>query len=143
MPFLTKHDHMQLITRARAALETPADLTAEDVGHLIEDLGHAETLLATHDVPWTLDIHVGHIDHRYGANIYAALSRAALMAEIAEFCREWWKEIEDARDPQLLSDEDVSSIYFEAQHDEYLSTDRLTLDGPEMAQPIPVDPNTR
>ncbi len=31
-------DTINLINRAIAALETPADLTREEVGHLIEDL---------------------------------------------------------------------------------------------------------
>jgi hypothetical protein len=85
MPHLTKQDHLQLIARGRAALETPSDLDAAAIENLIDDLAVAEARLELHDVPWSLDVHVGYIDHRHGTNFYAALSREALVAEIAGF----------------------------------------------------------
>lgn len=39
---MTRRDHAQLLSRARAALETPADLDADAVRQLIEDLASAE-----------------------------------------------------------------------------------------------------
>lgn len=135
MPNITKHDHVQLIARARAALETPADLDADAVGHLIEDLAAAETRLATHDVPWSLDIHIGHIDHKYGNNFYAALSREALMVEIAEFCRDNWNECSSKRAPDTVTDEEAASVYFNRHPDDYLSTERISMAGPDAAAP--------
>ena len=35
---MKNRDQINLINRAIAALETPADLTREEVGHLIDDL---------------------------------------------------------------------------------------------------------
>lgn len=42
---MKRRDLADLISRARAALENPADLNATEVGELIEDLAVAETQL--------------------------------------------------------------------------------------------------
>ncbi|WP_336963677.1 hypothetical protein [Sphingobium aquiterrae] len=44
---MTRRDHAQLLSRARGALETPADLDAEAIRHLIEDLASAEDIVKT------------------------------------------------------------------------------------------------
>jgi len=139
MLHITKHDHAQLIARARAALETPDDLDADARDQLIEDLAAAEARLEAHDLPWSLDIHVGHIEHRHGNNFYAAFSREALMAEIAEFCRECWSEIKCERDPSTVSDEEAASLYFDRHFEEYLSTGRISISGPEAAAAPPYE----
>lgn len=92
MPHYTKQDHLQLLARARAVLKSPADCDAKDIRALIEDLYAAEDRLVTEEVPWSIEVHVGTIDHNQGTNGYAALSRAALLAKMASFCRAWWKE---------------------------------------------------
>lgn len=118
---ISKRDHAQLLSRARAALETPDDLDAAAVRDLIEDLASGEEAVKTHAVPWPVDIHVAEIDHRHGTNVYVALSREGLMRQVAAFCRECWSSTDDPRDPKTLSDEETASAYFE-QDDEFLST---------------------
>jgi hypothetical protein len=53
------------------------------------------------------------------------LTREALMAQVAAFCKEWWSSLNDTRDPNQLTDEEAVSVYFDNQLDEYLSTDRI------------------
>lgn len=123
----TRRDYAQLFSRARAAFETPADLGAVEREALIEDLAIAEDHVAGTVLPWPIDVHVATIEHREGVNHYVASSRAALMAEIAEFCCEWWPEIRDDRDPASLDDETASTTYFERHETEFLTTDRVLL----------------
>ncbi|MDF0491462.1 hypothetical protein PX699_16795 [Sphingobium sp. H39-3-25] len=121
----TRRDHAQLLARARAAIETPSDLDADAIHHLIEDLSIAEALVNRHVVPWPVEIHVGHIDHRHGTNFYATFCHDALIADLAEYCRDNWSEIDDPRDPQALTDEEVLSIYFDNEGDEFYSTESI------------------
>lgn len=121
------HFGAALLARARAALENPADLDNMDLRVLVDDLKSAEVHHVLHGVPWPVDVHVGHIEHRHGNNHYAMLSREALASEIAEYCREWWNEINDPRDPETLPDEGVISDYFENHDREYLSTERISI----------------
>jgi hypothetical protein len=115
-----------LLARARAAI------ASTDVPNpaLLADLAEAGQHIAVHPVPWTVDAHVGLIEHRHGRNLYVAFSREALIAEIANFCREHWSEIRDDRDPAKLTDEDVASIYFDGHDEEYLQTERIPVEGP-------------
>ena len=124
---MIRRECAQLLSRARAALETPDDLDAAARLHLIEDLASAEDVVKSYIIPWPVDIHVAEIDHCHGTNVYVAFTREALMAQVAAFCREWWSSIGDSRDPNELTDEDAASIYFD-QEDEFLSTDRLSCD---------------
>lgn len=123
---MTDLSHQQLsaiLARVRTALGT-AQIT--DPG-LLSDLQQAEQRLDAHPMPLPVDVHVGFIDHKCGGNHYAAFSREDLMAEIAQFCREWWSEIRDKRDPATLDDEKVAEIYFERHEDEYLWTERIAV----------------
>lgn len=128
MTQLTRHDFARLLARARIAI-TEADQTPNP---LCAQLAEAERYVENHAVPWAADIHAAFIDHREGGNLYAAFSREALMAEVAQFCREWWSEIRDERDPAELSDEDVSSAYFDHHENEYLWTEHVCVDGPAL-----------
>lgn len=121
-------EHAQLLARARAALEIPVHFEGRAIAQIIEDLRSAEDRLERHIVPWSIDVHVAEIDHRHGTNIYVALTREALMLQVAAFCRECWSEIEDDRDPWLLPDEEVAAIYFDLHAEEFLSTDRISCD---------------
>src|SRR3546814_17126781 len=97
-----RRDFACLMSRARAALETPDDLSADDREALNEALAAAEDSLRLHPLPWAIDIHVAHIAHREGANLYAAVSRETPLSEIAEFCREYWSALAHDRDPATL-----------------------------------------
>lgn len=120
----------QLLARARAAIETPADLDDAARTAVIEDIAAFEDCLARGAIPWGVDIHIGSIDHKHGTNHYAAMSREALMAEVAEYCREWWSDIDDRRDPATLNDDEIANIYFDDHPSEYLRTDRVRIDPP-------------
>ncbi len=130
MPSLTKHDHVQLITRARAALETPADLSPDDMVCLIEDLAGAAERLQAFAVPWSLDIHVGTIAHSDGLHLYAALSHVDLVAEMAKFCRDRWSLTGSTLDPAELSDSEVTRIYNNRHDEDDLAEVLISLDGP-------------
>ncbi|HET6525043.1 hypothetical protein [Sphingopyxis sp.] len=120
----------QLLARARAAIETPADLDDAARTAVIEDIAAFGDNLAQNAIPWGFDIHIGSIDHKHGTNHYAALTQEALMAEVAEYCRIWWSEIDDERDPATLDDEMIATTYFEDHPTEYLKTDRVHINPP-------------
>jgi hypothetical protein len=120
----------QLLARARAAIETPADLDDAARTAIIEDISAFEDCLARGAIPWGFDIHIGSIDHKHGTNHYAALTQEALMAEVAEYCREWWSDIDDGRDPATLDDDTIADIYFGDHSSEYLRIDRVRIDPP-------------
>lgn len=126
MSQMTRHDFARLLARARAAIVATDAADPE----LCDELGQAERLVESHVVPWAADIHVAFIDHRSGGNLYAAFTREALMDEVSEFCREWWPEIRDRRDPATLSDEDVSAVYFDRHDHEYLWSERICVEAP-------------
>jgi hypothetical protein len=118
---------VRLLARVRDALDRPVDDMGPD---LIPELLRARSLIAQHPVPWGINVHLAHVDHRHGANIYASHSGKALMAQLATFCREFWDEIDDSRDPAALDDETIVRAYFGARDDEYLSVDTIAVPGP-------------
>ncbi|CUS45931.1 hypothetical protein MGWOODY_Smn3179 [hydrothermal vent metagenome] len=123
----SKRDLARLLARARRAIENPAELVERDRAALLGALASAETQVAGSPIPWSLEIHIASIEDRHGLNHYVALTRPALMAEVAAYCRECWTEIGDARDPGTLDDEVIASAYFDKRPDEHLSTDRTEL----------------
>lgn len=127
----------QLLARARAAIETPGDLDDAARNALIEDVAAFEDSLTAGGLPWPFEIHVGTIDHRRGTNRYVALTREALMAEIAGYCREWWSEIDDERDPTDMQDEAIAASYFEDNPGEFISTDCLRIEPPSIDLQLP------
>ncbi|AHE53703.1 hypothetical protein NX02_09915 [Sphingomonas sanxanigenens DSM 19645 = NX02] len=131
MSQMTRHDFARLLARARAAI-VATDTADRD---LCDELVQAERLVENHAVPWAAEIHAAFIDHREGGSLYGAFTREALIAEVAEFCRAWWPEIRDKRDPQALSDEQAVEIYFEGHDNEYLWSERISIDGPAIGSP--------
>jgi hypothetical protein len=123
----SKRDLARLLARARRAIENPAGLVERDRAALLGALASAETQVAGSPIPWSLEIHIASIEHRHGLNHYVALTRAGLMAEVADYCRECWSEIGDARDPATLDDEAVAGVYFDNHENEHLSSDRIEL----------------
>ncbi|MFC3443856.1 hypothetical protein ACFOKF_22155 [Sphingobium rhizovicinum] len=121
----TKEDFVRLLASARIALADTGEMNQT----LVAELAAAQACLERSPVPWPMDVHLAVIEHRQGSNIYATFSREVLMSQVAGYCRTWWSEIQDARDAGSLSDEDVSQVYFESHGDEFLQTDRLTVDG--------------
>jgi hypothetical protein len=129
----TLHDFRALLARARAALETPADLDSQAMAFLAEDIALAEQGLAHAPVLWPLDVHVGVIEHREGLNIHVAFDRPALEEQVAAFCREWWAEIRDPRKVEDLNDATVIESYFGDHDSECLSTERIRIEPPPAA----------
>ncbi|WP_422247104.1 hypothetical protein [Sphingobium sp.] len=134
MTSMTRDALARLLARAHYALAGTG--AANQV--LADELNQAAMRIGTNPVPWTVDVHVGFVDHREGGNLYAAFTREALVAEIAGFSREWWSEIRDDRNPATLGDEEICSIYFEQHSDEYLWTERMTIEGPGPASSPPL-----
>lgn len=64
----------------------------------------------------TQTIHVGVIRHKTGSNHYAAKSKAGLEKQVADFCREWWKDAypDEHHGHQGLKDRAVINAYFNA-----------------------------
>jgi len=120
-PF-TRSAHLALLARARAAIDAPGLLDDDARNALIADIDTATTRFSTWSLPWPIDVYVGSIDHRAGVNHYAAVTRQALMHEMAEYCREFWSEVRDDRDPFTLDDETVVSDYFQQHPDEFHCT---------------------
>ncbi len=135
-------EHLALLERARAALETPAGLTADGSNALIWDIAHAERRLSAAPLPWPIDVHVAVIEHRHGTNLHVALDANGLDAQVAAYCREWWREIGDDRDPHSLSNRDIIETYFDDHGRESCSTDRVTLEPPVIPHRIPQLPET-
>lgn len=127
MTTISPRDLARLLTRACAALQSRSD---EDAQHkaLIDTLTEASQKLGALGGRWPIEIHIGTIEHSEGVNGYVAVSRSELMEKIAIFCREWWHQIDDDRDPASLDDEAVASAYFESHAEDHLVTDRVDLD---------------
>ncbi|GAA0309196.1 hypothetical protein GCM10009087_19050 [Sphingomonas oligophenolica] len=106
-------DHAALLTRIRFALETPNDLEPAARAALIQDIAIAEDRFAATPLPWPIELHGGVIENRNGVNIYAAPDAETLASEIAAYCRCWWAETGDDRDPTHLADEEVIKAYFD------------------------------
>lgn len=127
----------QLLARARAAIETPGDLDEAARDALTEDIATFEECMAAERLLWPIEVFVGTIDHPHGVNHYVALTREHLMTEIAEYCREWWVEIGDKRDPAGLDDETVADRYFDDHPREYLVTDRIRIEPALLDRSLP------
>lgn len=125
----------QLLARARAVIQGDVVLDRSERSSLVDDLNRAEAHFVAHGVPWPTELHVGRISHEHGHNQYATLHRQSLIAEMAEYCREWWSDINDPRDADELPDEDVVSAYFAKREDETHSTCRISIPDHPPAQP--------
>ncbi|BAK66611.1 hypothetical protein SLG_19360 [Sphingobium sp. SYK-6] len=121
----SREDHLDLLARARSAIEHPDDLANHARNQLIAKIRGAEDRLQRSPLPWPVHLHAAAIEHRYGTNIHAAIDEAALDAEIAAWCREWWKETGDERDPATLDNETVIAVYFDGHPSDGCARDQL------------------
>ncbi|AOF95185.1 hypothetical protein BSY17_3347 (plasmid) [Sphingobium sp. RAC03] len=83
-----------------------------------------------------IEVHAAVIEHRHGMNIHVAVDAMALDAEIAAYCREYWSEIDDSRDPKALSDAKVISSYFEQHPSESCTKDLIRFEPVAYARPL-------
>lgn len=81
----------------------------------------------SHEGHLAIEVHTAVIEHRHGMNIHVAVDAMALDEEIAAYCREYWSEIDDGRDPNNLSDAEVISNYFECHPSESCTKDRMRI----------------
>ncbi|HEX7856962.1 MAG TPA: hypothetical protein VF503_25050 [Sphingobium sp.] len=119
---------VRLLDKAGSALSGCAAAAPPD---LMLDLARMRDGIARYPIPWAVTLHVAYIDHRHGANVYAAPDRAELMSQLGAYCRLWWSQINDADDPESLDDDAVVRRYFEKEHEEYLMVDTIELPAPE------------
>lgn len=111
-------DQRSLLARARAALETPADLDEAARVALIEDLATAESTINDD----ALTVAVALIDSGDGTQFHVATSDAALTRELAGWCRPRWDRTGDPRDPVTLGDDEIVAAYFAGDISEYFAT---------------------
>jgi len=126
---MTSFDRASMV-RLLAELRRTLDGGAKVRPGLQADLLNAEAWIAEHEIPWAATIHLAQIDHRHGANIYAARDSVTLTAQVAAFCRSWWDEIDDPQGPATLDDETVVQVYFEQAQEEYLAVDTIEIPAP-------------
>jgi hypothetical protein len=71
------------------------------------------------------------VEHRHGANLYAAISEAELYADLADYCRSDWNDRSHSapESPDGLSDRAVVDAYFDGNEREFLNTGRVPLAG--------------
>lgn len=121
----SREDHLALLARARSAIEYPDYLANPARSELITAIRSAEDHIERSPLPWPVKLHAAAIEHRYGTNIHAAIDEATLDAEIAAWCREWWKETGDERDPATLDDDTVIAVYFDGHPSDGCAKDLL------------------
>ena len=111
-PQLTLPELSPLLSTCRNAI---ADQWDEDREETIALLGTIEDLLAT--PPDQIKIWTGAIDCKYGGTqLYAATTEAALYAQMAVFCTEYWQETGDDKAPDPnLSPREIVEHYFQVQ----------------------------
>ncbi len=128
----SREDHIALLVRARSAIEYPDDLANHARNQLISEIRGAEDRIERSPLPWPVHLHAAAIEHRYGTNIHAAIDEATLDAEIAAWCREWWKETGDERDPATLDNETVIALYFDGHPSDGCAKDQLQVGPPRL-----------
>jgi len=117
MTDLTRRACRDLLIRARAALETPDDVDEMARASLIEDLAVAVTMAVSDQVL----VEVAVIDSGDGIRCFVAMSDAALIRELAAWCRPRWDRTGDPRDHAALGDDDIVRAYFAGGISEYFA----------------------
>lgn len=135
-PASNRDGHLALLAQARAALIAPDTLDPPARYAVINAISVSEDAIAACPLPWPIEVHTAVIEHRHGMNIHVAANEMALIAEIAAYCREYWSEIDDARDPDTLSDTEAISSYFECHPSESCTKDRMHI--APVAHPSPL-----
>jgi hypothetical protein len=74
-------------------------------------------LMGNKELVWVLVI-----EHKYGFNHYAAKTKEGVMETLAEYCKEWWDDINPSAEIPLTIDE-IIDVYFDNKYDEYYTYD--------------------
>jgi hypothetical protein len=91
----------------------------------------------------TMDVHTACITHDKGYELYVSATEKDLDAQMAEYCRDNWSEVENHRgvpnDPTGLDDREIATLFFEAHQKAESETHvdtavrRIRIDGPTNA----------
>ncbi|MBO9579505.1 MAG: hypothetical protein J7498_01275 [Sphingobium sp.] len=127
MTTTTKADHLALLERVRAALEAHMPNT-DEMHTLLADLGTGIAAIGKTVVPWSFFLYVGQITHQGGILMLAAIDHHHLLAQVADFCRREWGEINHPRDPAALDDATAARDYFNRHPEDRLQTAMLHVD---------------
>lgn len=88
--------------------------------------------------PQKVEVFFAIVDHKHGTNTYCAASEDECLAEIAEYCREYWSEIaERGHSPATtegMTDSDIVQTYFDDHDSEYLTKGSSFIDLPPLHQ---------
>ncbi|MDE1917624.1 MAG: hypothetical protein KGJ57_18405 [Sphingomonadales bacterium] len=126
----TIRSHVDLLARARFALKGLPEPHSMAARQLLAELTAAERGMAMGGLPWPITVHVGVIEHRHGANLYAAYTRAALDRDLAGFCREYWSELPGGNEAPPSDDGAAVSAYFVRHDQDGLTCEQTTLEPP-------------
>jgi hypothetical protein len=67
------------------------------------------------------------IDHRYGYNHYVNKTNEGMLNALAEYCREWWSDL-DLNEGSMPSDRgELIDKYFENVYQEWYTCDLVTV----------------
>ena len=94
--------------------------------------GNARILKAT--------IHLATVEHRHGLGAYADATAEGLYRKLADYCREYWSEVEDQAGEVdgYQADREIVSAYFDGHDSESLTTETTDIDLPH----VPGEPET-
>jgi hypothetical protein len=131
--------HADLLARAREALSADERRDPNVHDRLLAELAHAERAFAVSPLLWPVTLCVGIVEHRHGINLHVAHDRLALDRDLASFCREWWPEISDPRDPAMIDDQTVIERYFDGHDHESLTVEVTDLQPAAMSAAATVE----
>jgi len=127
MTSTTRSDHLALLERVRAALETHMPNT-DEMHALLAEFGTGIAAIGKTAMPWPIFLHMAQITHGGGILMLAAIDHRSLLAQVADFCRGQWGEINDPRDPAALDDATVTRDYFTRHPEDRLQLRKLRVD---------------
>lgn len=126
-------DPRRPVIRATAPVRYVRSTSFPPIGY---DVPPQTAIGTSHEDHLAIEVYTAVIEHRHGMNIHVAVDAMALDVEIAAYCREYWSEIDDARDPNNLSDGEAISSYFECHPSESCTKDRMRI--APVAHPFPL-----
>lgn len=116
------------IAAGRECLEAPTNLVSTPS----IDESHPE-LAETYK--FRIPIFTANIDHKNGTNSYSAMNKAALYAQLAEYCEEYWKEIAGQGSAPIstdgLTNQEIVDTYFDSHDREFLNLGESILQLPD------------
>ena len=74
-------------------------------------------------------IFVATISHRHGFNVYAATTHDSALGLVADYCREWWPDIDAKGSPPADDNEAVNRYFDNTANEEYFDITETELHG--------------